>query len=65
MHRKFVLFAAALSVVGLSACDHHSNLENAIMGAAIGCAAGEVIKDGKCVQGAVVGGAAGAMSNSF
>lgn len=61
--KVFTMFAA---VVGLSACDEvNSDLERAAVGAAIGCVAGEVLVDGKCVEGAVVGGAAGALSNNI
>lgn len=56
-----LLFAA---FTALSACDEiNSDLERAAIGAAIGCAAGEVLVEGRCVEGAVVGGAAGALSN--
>lgn len=59
----FVLFGA---LIGLSACDElNSDLERAAVGAAVGCVAGEVIVDGKCVEGAVIGGAAGALSDRF
>ena len=58
---SFALFAA---FVGLAACDEiNSDLERAAVGAAIGCVAGEVLVDGRCVEGAVIGGAAGALSN--
>ena len=57
-----ILFFAAFTA--LSACDEiNSDLERAAIGAAIGCAAGEVLVEGRCVEGAVVGGAAGALSN--
>ena len=56
-----LLFA---TVTALSACDEiNSDLERAAVGAAIGCAAGEILVDGRCLEGAVVGGAAGAISN--
>ena len=63
MHKSkpFILFAA---LVGLTACDEvNSDLERAAVGAAIGCVAGEVLVNGKCVEGAVVGGAVGVVTN--
>jgi len=62
MQRKlpFLLFAAML---GLAACNEGSDLERAILGAAIGCAAGEILSDGKCIAGAGVGAAAGALAD--
>jgi hypothetical protein len=55
----FPLLAMAL-VMGLSACN--STLERAAVGAAIGCVAGEVLVNGRCVEGAVVGGGVGALT---
>lgn len=56
-----ILFAA---FTALAACDEiNSDLERVAVGAAIGCAAGEVLVDGRCVEGAIVGGAAGALTN--
>ena len=53
-------------LAGLAACDEiDSDLERAAVGAAIGCVAGEVLVDGKCVEGAVVGGATGAVVDEF
>lgn len=57
---------ALLAAFGLAACDEiDSDLERAAVGAAVGCVAGEVLVDGKCVEGAVVGGAVGAISDDF
>ncbi|MGI9393304.1 MAG: hypothetical protein ACR2OY_01525 [Boseongicola sp.] len=56
----FIFFAAML---GLSACNEGSDLERAIIGGAIGCAAGEILSDGKCIAGAAVGAAAGALAD--
>lgn len=64
--RKIIYVASLTSIVGLSACDKvDTDLERAIVGAAIGCAAGEVLVDGKCVEGAIIGGAAGVVSDDF
>jgi hypothetical protein len=59
MKTKFPLIAIAL-VLGLSACN--STLERAAVGAAIGCVAGEVLVNGRCVEGAVVGGGVGVIT---
>ena len=60
----FLGLFAATSV--LAACDEvDSDLERAAVGAAIGCAAGEILVDGKCVEGAIVGGAVGALSDDL
>ncbi len=58
----FIFFAAML---GISACTEGSDLERAIVGAAIGCAAGEILQDGQCVTGAAIGGAAGALADDI
>ncbi len=61
---KFAPILLFVAVTGLSACDEiDSDLERAAVGAAIGCAAGEVLVNGRCLEGAVVGGAAGAITN--
>ena len=61
--KPFVLLAA---LVALAACDEiDSDLERAAVGAAVGCVAGEVLVDGRCVEGAVIGGAAGAISDDL
>ena len=54
----------ALSALGLAACaDVDTDLERAVVGAAIGCAAGEVLVDGRCVEGAIVGAGVGVLTN--
>ena len=62
-------FKTAILVTGLlafSACDElDSDLDRAAVGAAIGCAAGEILVDGKCVEGAIIGGATGALADDF
>lgn len=64
--QKTTPIAAILMLAGLAACDEiDSDLERAAVGAAIGCVAGEVLVDGKCVEGAVVGGATGAVVDEF
>ncbi|MGB3554608.1 MAG: hypothetical protein WBA25_08215 [Jannaschia sp.] len=62
MHRTLVLPAVAI-VALLSACVQQGDLASGAVGAGIGCLAGEVIEDGKCAEGAVLGGAAGVATN--
>ena len=49
----------------LSACQQGSDFERAAVGAAVGCAAGEIIDDGNCVAGGAIGATAGALANDF
>ena len=64
--QKTTPFAMFVAFVGLAACDEvNTDFERAMVGAAVGCVAGEVLVDGKCVEGAVIGGAAGALSDDF
>ncbi|AXI41616.1 hypothetical protein [Sulfitobacter sp. SK011] len=63
MHRFFIV-TTVVSTLGLSACDElNSDLERAAVGGAIGCAAGEVLADGRCVEGALVGAGVGVLTN--
>lgn len=59
MKPAFPLIGIALAMA-LGACN--STLERAAVGAAIGCVAGEVLVNGRCVEGAVVGGGIGALT---
>ncbi|MEM9871085.1 MAG: hypothetical protein AAF822_07495 [Pseudomonadota bacterium] len=59
---KTLILPAALAALSLSACGD-DNIERAVVGAAIGCAAGEVLVDGRCVEGAVVGAGVGVLTN--
>ncbi|CTQ51328.1 hypothetical protein [Jannaschia donghaensis] len=64
MHRKFIIPALVL-VAGLSACNAGTDLERAAIGGVVGCAVGEIVSDGKCIAGAGIGAAGGALSNDF
>jgi hypothetical protein len=62
--RRISSLTVVIAIVGISACDRaNSNLERAIIGGAIGCAAGEVLADGRCVAGAAVGAGVGVLTN--
>lgn len=56
---------ALLAVAFLAACNTSGDLERGLIGAGLGCAAGEIIRDGNCVAGAVVGGTAGVIANDI
>lgn len=60
--RKILTLTAVVSVMGLAACGDNG-IERAVIGGAIGCAAGEVLADGRCVEGAVVGAGVGVITN--
>ena len=61
---RVLSLTALVSVLGLSACGElDSDLERAVVGGAIGCAAGEIIVDGRCVEGAIVGAGVGVLTN--
>ncbi len=62
--RKIFILTVVGSLLGLSACNRvNSDLERAVVGGAIGCAAGEVLADGRCVEGAVIGAGVGVLTN--
>ncbi|APX12052.1 hypothetical protein [Tateyamaria omphalii] len=60
MNKVFALTAVA-AFLGLSACGD-STAQRAVIGGAIGCAAGEVLANGRCVEGAVVGAGVGVIT---
>lgn len=65
MQTNYSIFAVA-ALFGLAACDEiNTDLERAAVGAAAGCIAGEVLVDGRCVEGAIIGGAGGALIDDF
>ena len=54
------LFAA---ISAIAACDEiEGERDAALIGAAVGCAAGYTLVNGRCVEGAIAGGVAGAVS---
>ena len=61
---RILAIALVASAFALGACDEvNSDLERAAVGGLIGCAAGEVLADGRCVEGAVVGAGVGVLTN--
>ncbi|MCR8549073.1 glycine zipper family protein [Salipiger sp. P9] len=62
--RRLITLIAASSTLGLGACiKADTDLERAAVGAVIGCAAGEVLVEGRCVEGAIVGAGVGVLTN--
>jgi hypothetical protein len=62
--RKLFTLIVACSTLGLVACaEMDSDFERAVVGAAIGCATGEVLVNGRCVEGAIVGAGVGVVTN--
>lgn len=62
MHR--IVLALGLTAA-LAACQQGSDLERAAVGGLIGCAAGEILRDGKCIAGGAIGAAAGALADDI
>jgi hypothetical protein len=60
--QRLVASILAFSTFGLFACVGDTTLDRALVGAAIGCAAGEVLVDGRCVEGAILGAGVGALT---
>lgn len=55
---------AVLGLMAVSACSElgiESDVERVAVGAGAGCVAGEIYRDGRCVEGAILGGAIGAL----
>ena len=62
--QRLVAIVLAFSTLLLFACDEiDSDLERAAVGAAIGCAAGQVLVNGRCIEGAIVGAGVGVLTN--
>lgn len=57
--------AIIAALLGLTACTQGSDLERAAVGGAAGCLIGEIIDDGECLTGAVVGAAGGALADDI
>jgi hypothetical protein len=53
MCRLLALPALALLLAG---CVTQGDVNRGVIGAGIGCVAGEIIRDGQCVEGALLGG---------
>ena len=55
---------AATAFLGLSAC-LNNDAERALVGAGIGCVAGNTIGNNNCVEGALAGGLIGALADDL
>ncbi len=63
--QKKLPFITIAALIGLAACDQGTDLERAAVGGAAGCLVGEIIDDGECLTGAVVGAAGGALADDI
>ncbi len=63
--QKTLPFAMLSAILLLSACNSGSDIDRAIIGGAIGCAAGEIYEDGECLTGAAIGASAGALADNI
>ncbi len=64
MQSSIKAVATAFGVFSLSACSElgiESDVERVAVGAGAGCVVGEIYRDGRCVEGAILGGALGAL----
>ena len=64
MQSSIKAVATALGVFSLSACSElgiESDVERVAVGAGAGCVVGEIYRDGRCGEGAILGGALGAL----
>ena len=61
---KSSTLVAVTALFGLSAC-LETDGERALVGAGVGCVAGETLSNNNCVQGALAGGLVGALSNDL
>lgn len=60
---KLAPIALTSALTFVAACDEiNGERDAALVGAAIGCAAGYTLVNGRCVEGAIAGGVAGAVS---
>lgn len=55
---------AATAMLGLTAC-LDNDAERALVGAGVGCVAGETVGNNNCVEGALAGGLIGALANDL
>lgn len=63
--RKSILAIALVATSALAGCFQTVDQQNAAIGAVGGCVVGEIVRDGKCVEGALLGGLGGALFNDM
>lgn len=61
--QRTILLPAIVLVSLLGACVERGDLVGAGVGAGVGCLVGEAIRNGKCVEGAAIGGVTGVAAN--
>lgn len=60
---RFAPIALFAAITAIAACDEiEGERDSALIGAAVGCAAGYTLVNGRCVEGAVAGAVVGAVS---
>ena len=64
MQKKFTFIVIA-AVLGLSACNQGTDLERAAVGGLAGCLVGDIISEGSCIKGGILGAGAGALADDF
>ena len=64
MQKKFS-FALVAAVLALSACNQGSDLERAAVGGLAGCLVGDMVDEGSCLKGGILGAGIGALANDF
>ena len=63
--QKKPLFVLIAALFGMAGCSQGTDLERALVGGAAGCLVGEIIDEGECVTGALVGAAGGALADDI
>ena len=64
MQKKFS-FALVAAVLALSACNQGSDLERAAVGGLAGCLVGDIVDEGSCLKGGILGAGIGALANDI
>ena len=64
MHKKTTFFLIA-AVLGLSACNQGTDLERAAVGGLAGCLVGDMVDEGSCLKGGILGAGIGALANDI
>ena len=64
MQKKLSL-ALLAAVLGLSACNQGSDIERAAVGGLAGCLVGDMVDEGSCLKGGILGAGIGALANDI
>ncbi len=63
--QKKLSIVAIFAVLGLAACSQGTDIERALVGGAAGCLAGDIVQEGECLTGAILGAGAGALADDL